>query len=244
MSIVIDAILVVLFLVFVIIFTKFGFAKTVHKIGKTWLAVFCSVILGPWLAGLLTDLFLREWIVGGVLKTLTSIVEENANGYNLEQLFANLPENFVNFLNHQGISLVELEAQYGSYAEANVEIMNGMAVQIATPCIAMVSTVIGYIVCFVIPRIFFWWIERKVDRSDDHPILAFFDHVSGFVSGAIVGYIAALGVALLIYTGFQVSLAFDTSTGVMTIYEKSYVFKFLNEFDTLGAIGHVIQSLR
>ena len=66
MSIFIDLVLIVIFAVFVVIFSKNGFARTAYKIGKTWLSVFCSIILGPWLAGKLETLFLRQAITDGI----------------------------------------------------------------------------------------------------------------------------------------------------------------------------------
>jgi hypothetical protein len=85
-AILIDLILVGLFLFFVILFLKFGFAKTVYKIGKAWLSVICSMVLGPWVAEQLQKLFLRRMITNAVHSTLSNLVNNNANEYRVIQI--------------------------------------------------------------------------------------------------------------------------------------------------------------
>ena len=242
LSIIVDIFLISLFVFFVVFFSKYGFAKTIYKLGKTWMSFFVSMILGPWVSGVLDKLFLRKAITSGVQNTLIDLVENNANGYNLEELFMNLPEGFVGFLRQYGISLPELEAEYGSYTEASEEIIRGMAERIATPCIEMVSGIIGHVLGFVVPLIFFSWLSYKI-RSRRVPFFRYVDHVSGFITGALVGYCAALGLSMLVHTAFQVIMAFDSHSIVADIYNNSYLFKFLCEFDTFGAISGFFRNV-
>ena len=162
LSIVMDVVLVGIFLWMLILFTKQGFAYTIYKIGKTWMSLFCSMILGPWVSGFLEKLFFRRVITNGVYRTLADLIENNANGYNLQELFNNLPQHFINFLDYNGINLAELEAEYGSYTEASEEIIRAMADKIANPCIGMVSSIIGHVIGFIVPLIFFTWLGYKI----------------------------------------------------------------------------------
>ena len=242
MSIFIDLLLVAVFVFFAILFTKYGFARTAKKIGKTWLSVFCSMVLGPWVAGKLETLFLRKAITAGFNNTLTKLVENNPNDYDLAQLFARLPEGFVKFLNGYGINFADLEAEFGSSTTATTDIIRAISEKMATPCVGMISSIVGHVICFVVPLILFAWLDVQI-RNRKYPFLRYVDHVSGFVVGATVGYCAAWGIAVVLYTMFQVVVCFDANSVVTKIYTNSYVFRFLNEFNTIEFLKKTLMTL-
>ena len=103
MSIAIDIVLVVIFLGIVIFFTKYGLDRALYKIGKAWLAVACSFFIGPLITNLLEDLFITKVVTDAVYSSLTQLITHNANGYNLAELFASMPEGFVKFLDGLGV---------------------------------------------------------------------------------------------------------------------------------------------
>lgn len=242
MSIVVDIVLVLAFATVLFFFTKHGLDRALLKIGKTWLSFACALFIGPKLTDLFERLFIRDAITGAVHNSLVDLIEHNPNGYNIAELFENLPEGFVNFLHGLGASLEALEAEFGSYTEASDTIISEMASRIATPCINVLSSIIGIFLGFIIPWLFMKWIAFEIEK-DRLPFFRFFDHVGGFLVGVGVGYALVLGLSLLTRTIFQVSVAFDSSLNVMDIYNNSFVFKFLGEFDTFGAIQGLIQTL-
>ncbi|MBE5743912.1 MAG: hypothetical protein E7358_04275 [Clostridiales bacterium] len=242
MSIAVDIILIVIFLVIVIFFTKYGLDRALYKIGKAWLAVACAFFFGPMITNFLEDLFITNMVTNAVHVSLKELITHNANGYNLAELFASMPANFVNFLDGLGASLTALEAEFGTYTEANDTIIRIMAERIATPCISGISTILGHVVGFVIPWLFMKWIAYELKKDEKHKFFRFFDYVGGFLVGVAVGYAAVMGLSILTSTIFQVVVAFDSSVQVMAIYDSSYVFKFLAEFDTIGVIVEFFQS--
>ena len=71
---------------------------------------------------------------------------------------------------------------------------------------------------------------------------AFFRYVDQFVgtvAGLAIGYCVAYGVALLLHTVFQVIVCFNAQSGVTTVYEKTYVLRFLNEFNVIEFLKNV-----
>ena len=235
MSIFIDVCLLAVFVVFVVMFSKYGFARTVYKIGKTWLSLFCSIILGPFVSERLREWFLQDLIAKGVNNTLTDLVANNPNGYTLSELFQNLPDGFVSFLNNFDISLPLLEVEYGSATEATNEIIFAISEIIAGGCAKLVSDFVGHVVCFVVALIFFAWLNFEIRKRR----IGFFrviDQIIGFVAGLVIGYCAVFGLSVLLHTIFQVVVAFNAQSSVTTIYENSYIFKFVAEFNMLGAV--------
>lgn len=240
MFIVLDLLLVAVFVFIVVFFSKNGLTHSLHKLGKVFLSVFCTFVLGPWASAKLEALFFRAPITNGVYNSLSALVEKNANGYNLAQIFEKLPEGFVNFLHSFGADLETLEAEFGSHTSASDEILHGMAERIADPCIGVLSSIIGHIVCFLVPLLVMLWLEKRLENREKHKFLRVVDHITGGLAGLILGYGAAVGLAVLTNTVFQVVLAFDSSSGIMSIYNDSYVCRFLNEFDTINFMKTLI----
>lgn len=243
MSILVDVLLVLVFGAFLFFFAKFGLDKALYMIGNAWLALAVSLIIGPMITNLLEDLFIRDMVTNAVHGSLVDLIAHNANGYNLAELFANLPANFVNFLDGLGASLTALEAEFGSYTVASDDIIRVMAERIAAPCIGAISSILGLVIGFLIPWLFMKWIAFELNKDEQHSFFRFFDHVGGFIVGAGVGYAVVLGISILMRTIFQIIVAFDSGVNIMPVYENSFVFKFLSEFDTFGAIESLFGTI-
>ncbi len=243
MSIVVDILLILVFIYFLIFFTKYGVDRALDKIGKTWLEIGCALIIVPLISTFLEDLFISRMVTDAVYNTLAEQIANNANGYNLAQLFENLPQNLVNLLDSLGASLSALEAEFGSYTEASSTIVRTMAERIAAPCVGAISAILGFIIGLLIPWLFMKWISFEIKKDESHPFFRFFDHVGGFLVGIAAGYAVVLGLSVLTKTIFQVVVAFDAGVNIMYIYDESYVFKFLNEVDTFGVIRDLIGTV-
>ena len=110
MSIVIDVLLVIVVAIFVVYFTKMGLTKAIDIVGRQWLSLFISMATGPLISDRIKAWFLSPSVTGGIHRTLVDIVENNPNGYSISELFLNLPQGVIHFLEQFRISLPELEA--------------------------------------------------------------------------------------------------------------------------------------
>ncbi len=239
MSILADVLLVAIFVAVVAGFTKYGFTRTMLRIGKAWMSVFTSCVLGPVVAGRLHSWILLKPITSGVHNTLTIAVNNNPNGYNLEELFQNLPDGLIRFLENYNISMPDLIATYGATTEASDEMLRVIAERIATPCSETISQWIGHIVCLLFSFLFFAWLEAREDVFAGRKGMML-DRISGFFIGVLIGCCAAWLIAMFAQLIFQVIVAFDANSAVTDIYQNSYIFKFLNEFDMIGAIKNTL----
>ena len=241
-SIIIDILFLSVFALIVFFFTKFGLDRALLRIGRKWLSLACALIIGPSITNLLERWFLTDGITSAVHKSLVTVIDHNANGYNLKELFEQLPQGFVKFLDGLGASLSALEAEFGSYTEAGDEIIFAMAERIATPCVNLISSIIGMVLGFVIPWLFMKWLTYEIEK-DEIPFFRVLDRIGGFLVGAAAGYTVLLGVCLLVRTIFQITVAIDASVTVMDIYYNSFIFRFIGEFDTIGMIKRLIQAI-
>ena len=238
MSIFVDVVLVAIFVILLVAFTKNGFVGTISDIGKTWISLFFSAVLNPFVSGRIHEWFLIDPLTKGINNTLTGLVENNPNDYNLAQIFEKLPKGFLGFLEHYEISIAELEAEYGSATLASDKILAEISLKIATPCSEMLSSIIAYVLCFIASLIFFAWLKMKIKQRMS-PFFRFLDSVMGLIVGAAIGYCAVFVVSVVTYTIFQVIVVFDANSPVTAVYENSYVFKFITEFDLLGVIKNI-----
>ena len=233
MSIAIDILLVAVLAVFSVLFTRSGFARTVYRIGKTWLSVFMSLVIGPAVSKLINAIFMSDSITNGICKTLEKTLEKSTTGNNIKALFENLPDGFVSFLEWFKISLPELEVTYGSATEPSHEMLMEISRCLAAPLASFATNIFGYIVSFLITFFFFKWINFQI-RKRRIPLLRYIDHIFGFIVGTSIGIAAIIGISIVTHTIFQVVVAFNGQSEILTIYEKSYIFKFLAELDVVG----------
>ena len=178
-------------------------------------------------------LFLFRLISNGIHGTLTTILNTNPNGYNLSELFANLPSGFLGLLNHFNVSLSALEAEFGSATAATDGILNEIANRIASPCSAAIASILAYIICFVVTKLVVKWLDWKI-RQRRTPFFRKVDGVMGFIMGVAIGLCAVFGIVWVTYTVFQLIIVFDASSPIFEVYENSYVFKFMKELDIIG----------
>ncbi len=237
MSIVADIVLVIVMLFFVILFAKTGLSKMLKKIGKAIISTLCSLVIGPWATTKVVGV-LRGPITEGTYKSFDSILRHSPTGYNLSEFFKRIPEDASKFLSFMGVDVMHLQSQYGMYEEASADIIREMSAIIAEPCFSAIAFIIGHAIAFFVPMIVMWWLARMVETRENR-FLRGCDHVVGFFVGCVVGYMAALGIAILAYTLFQTVVAFNPESTIMDIYTHSYVFKFIREFDALGTINKV-----
>lgn len=238
MSIFIDVVLVLTLVGFIVSFTKNGFAGSIIKIGKTWISLFFSAVLNPLVSARIHEWILYRPITKGINNTLTNLVENNPNHYNLGEVFDKLPEGFLNFLKNYNISLADLEAEYGSATEASESILAEISRKIALPFSETLSSIIAYIVCFVASFFFFAWLRKKIKQRRS-PFFRVLDSIMGFLIGVALGCCAMFALSAVIFTVFQVIIVFDANSPVTAIYQNSYVFKFVNQFDILGFIKNL-----
>ena len=236
MSIAIDVILVIIFALFVIKFTKDGFIMTLVKIGGKWLSLFVSLVLNPFVKGRLHNWFFLRPITKGVKSTLVDLLESNPNGYNLSEIFSKLPKAFLGLLEHFNISIAALEDEYGSATEASEAILADIAEKIAIPCSETISGMFAYVICFLFSAIFFWWLRRNVKRIMKYSFFRYIDIASGFIIGTVLGLCAVFLLVTVVYTVLQLFVVYDASSPVMGVYSDSYVFKYIKDLDVLGMV--------
>ncbi len=234
MNWVIDVLLVLAFIAVVFFFAYFGLAKALSKISSVWLSLIVALVIGPIFTGWFETLFLNGAIKEGVHSALIMYVEGNANGYNLAEMFENIPQGLQEFLHALGADLTTLEAEFGSYSQASEEIVLAMSERIAMPIISIISGLIGMILGLIIPWLVMFILGRWVERSDKSKFIGFIDHVGGLALGVAVGYLAVFLIALLIRTCFRLVVVFDAGIDIMSIYYSSHVFQYLCELDILG----------
>lgn len=242
MSIVFDLILIAVFVLFVIHFTRNGFAGTIIKLGKTWISLFFSLVLNPIVSGKLHEWVLCERITNGVYGTLQDLVQSNPNGYGLGELFEKFPQGFLGLLEHFGISIQALEAEYGSSTEATDLILVDIAGKIATPASRAISSILAYIICFIASLIFFAWLGRKIKQRRT-PFFRTVDNIMGFIIGTAIGFCAVFAIVTVTYTVFQLIIVFDASSKVFDIYNGSYVFKFMKDLDIIGILKNFFATI-
>ncbi len=205
------------------------------KVGKTWLSLLTSLFLGPFVSQLIERWIFSSALTNGINRTLNDLVANSPDGYNLEELFSKFPEGIIKLLEHYNISLPELTSIYGSSTEATQDIIRVISERIAAPAAQMAGKLAGHVACFIAAELFVFWLDIQI-KKNRKPFWRRVDIINGVLMGVVVGACVALGVSIMTHMIFQVIVAFDGNSTLLAIYDKSYIFKFLCEFNILSTI--------
>ena len=137
--------------------------------------------------------------------------------------------------------LSTIEATYGSLTEPNHEMLMEISELLAAPLASFASNLFGHIICFLITFFFFKWINLQI-RKRRVPVLRYIDHIFGFIVGTSIGCAVVVGGSILARTVFQIILAFNGDSTIMSIYDNSYIFKFLGDLDIVGIFSQLFSK--
>ena len=233
MSIVIDILLVATLVFFIVWYTKHGFARTIYRIGRTWLSLFTSLVVGPIVSGRIEAWFLSDSVTNKICSTLEGALAASDTGKNLEALFSKLPSGFVKLLSMFDIRLEVLEETYGASTEASHEMLMSISEKISIPLASLVAGILGHVFCFLVTFFFFQWINFQI-RKRRVPLLRYIDHIFGFIVGVALGCTVVVAASMLLHTALQVIVAFKADSNAMQLYDKSFIFKFVSGLDVFG----------
>ena len=141
-----DLLVLVFLAVFVLIYAKRGFIKTVLKFAKTLLAFLMASLLGSRVGAALCNAFIGEKVRASVFDKILAMYENTAGGLQADAVMSEFP----GFLQTESVR----EALLASEGKGEVMVQN-VTDAIATPIATAISNILGYILVFVVSLIVF-----------------------------------------------------------------------------------------
>ena len=187
MSWILDALVLLVLLGTIIVYTKRGFVKTVLGFGKTLISIIVATLLGPKLSTFIAEKIIGNRITQKVYNILMSLYSGSSETFDLSQLFEQLPEGFVRMVETLGGNVAELETKYGNMTAATKDTLVDFSQNIAQPITRIISDLFGYLLVFLATYVCFALLASIIAKIFEIPLLKQVNHFLGFVLGLAFG---------------------------------------------------------
>lgn len=226
MSLILDIAVIIAFAAFLLIGIKNGFVKELISLISFVLAAIITFAVANWVAPLIYDGFLSNFVENSIQKAIASSV-----GNDVESIALVIPEAFVNAAKSFNIDLNEIIfGNIGETIQQTAEaVANAINLNIARPLIIGILNIILFIILFVLLKLIIKWIGSILNFISKIPILKSVNKLLGGILGGIKGIVLICIVCYLItlIIGFTSDGVFGITDSVIA---NTKVFKmFLNQ---------------
>lgn len=238
MNYLLDIFLFLLFLLITIISTERGFVDSVWSsvtiIGSFIVAYLFSSVVGEWIC----DNFVLKHISEYAYDIVESLIENNADSYNIAGLFESLPEEFITLAQNCGADISALEAQFASSLTLSSAELYSFAESVAAPLSQTLSNAIAIVSIFLISLLIFWLVGLVVKVIVKIPIIKTLNSLLGFVFGVLKGlvivWILCVTLSIFVERGFMDP---ETVEVLNNLTKESYIFNFFCTFSPINFIN-------
>ena len=238
MNYLLDIFLFLLFLLITIISTERGFVDSVWSsvtiIGSFIVAYLFSSVFGEWIC----DNFVLKHISEYAYDIVESLIENNADSYNIAGLFESLPEEFITLAQNCGADISALQAQFASSLTLSSAELYSFAESVAAPLSQTLSNAIAIVSIFLSSLLIFWLVGLVVKVIVKIPIIKTLNSLLGFVFGVLKGlvivWILCVTLSIFVERGFMDP---ETVEVLNNLTKESYIFNFFCTFSPINFIN-------
>lgn len=229
MTVVLDIILAVIFIVLIATAAKKGFVLTVLEVVAIIAALFCASYISEPVAQSAYDMFLKN----NVVKTVNAEIDEKTASAKIGDVaFEAIPQYAIDFAECAGVDTQSVKndinntisnaVQSGKLDEVGEKVEENCVRPVAVPAMRIIL----FLVLFVILLLIFRLIAKAVSKAVKLPIVGTLDTVLGGLLGAVRG----AAVLLVISTVFVTMLSSGDSDFAAAVRE-SKVIELVNSYN-------------
>ncbi len=217
--IVVDIILAVIAVLFILIYAKRGFLKSLLHSLKNIFAFVAAYFFGGKLAAIFADAFLGTAVREAVFKKVSSLYADASNSLNMDEVTKSFPS---------FIMTDDVKAKLNAAEGTGDPLVNSVTDTIATPITTVISNVLGYIAVFIVALIVLSIVVAILNRIISH--IAIFRFANTLL-GALLGVVIAMLVL------FIISSVIKFFAGDSDLYLNSAILKFFGDFKLPEALN-------
>lgn len=240
----IDLVLLVVFILFVKIYSDRGLVKSLIGLLGNILALAVALVLSQQLGDYINMNFVHEpteqWLIN-TLSPTAGDVNAPISGIDFDRLFSDMPDFFTNTLAFLGADAESAQRQYETFKQSTVDqaieqARAGLINSLIEPLAASISRVIAFIILFiacVIAVKILWWLS---DLIANVPIVRRFDRLGGTIVGVIAGCLIIFILVSVLKIVLPFALKDLPSVHENVIVSRTFVYRNLLAINPLNAL--------
>ena len=237
MSLIFDIIILAVCLITIFLGAKRGFVKSVMKLCSSVASLFAAYALYPTLAAYIKENFLHRTVADNIAATIKSITSSGAGAnsvsYNIEKLFADMPEAFSQIVARYNADLPQLRDTYGSVADVTEAAVDSLAMAISAPVTDVLANIISFALIFAAAMLVLSIITWILDLIFKLPVLKAANTLLGLIFGVVCALVLAwlMGMVSIYLIGAMSSIYPELFNS--TVVQNSVILKFISENNIL-----------
>lgn len=211
MSLLLDIIILVIFILFVVNGVKKGFIKSILGMGVTIVAIIIAMNFSAPLAGYFRTTVVYSSLTENLNEKIGAYVNDTMNEAKLSELIEAEPDGVISILEGFGTDLDAVRNEYKNLITSGEEnIAAKISDYIVIPAAETISSALAILVVFVVSVLLLNLVLYLLDLIFKLPILNFANKLGGFVVGAAL----ALLVSFVFCTVVEIALPYLPGTGI------------------------------
>lgn len=238
MAYLMDAILCVLILLVVFLYTKRGAVKSLYGLISAAVAAIAAFLLGP-AAGLMWIAPLLGGVEGAVYDTLYKAAKAAEGAINIEAMIDGIPEAMSALMMRLGVDLEGLVEKF-SLTPAKEADLQELAAQIAGPIVEYISKSVGVVLLFIIVALIMRLLKGLILPLMKLPVLKQADRILGFVVGVVCAFIYTWVLCVAVSAAVEFGFLGEVGAVTASLAEGSFIFRFfcsLSPWDLVNIIS-------
>jgi len=239
MNFVFDGIILAVCVISVIVGAKRGFIKSVMGIGTLIAALFVAFAFTPMLSDLIENSSLMQGVSVNISDTIKSLSKNVDNSYDLDRLFADMPDSFRQILERYGADAETLKAAVQPAADSAEGAVTELADRIAAPVVSAISGVLAFLGLFVATVIVLKLVTWILDLIFQLPVLKTANTVLGLILGIFCALIWAWVLSALSVIFIQAMSSISPEYFSESLIENTIILRFFAD-DNFGNILRMV----
>lgn len=238
MNFVLDAILILIFLLIVIISSCRGFVKSIWSMVTIVGAFVLAYMMGPTLGNWIAENYVYGYVAEYTYATVESIIEEKDGQYDVSELCDSLPVELVDLIDRCGADVDDIQLNFDSILSVSREELYVLSAQISEPIASTISMIIGFVTVFFAAIILISIIGLVLKLVVKVPIIRSVDSVLGAILGLVKGFVIVWVICLII--GLFVErgvISASTNDTFLLITNGSYLLRFFCNLSPIDFIN-------
>ena len=241
MNLIFDGVVLAVAVTAIVLGAKRGFIKSVMGVCTLIAALFVAYAFTPMLSDYIeAQPFIRS-VSSSITDTIKSLSANESGTYDLEKLFADMPDAFTQIVDRYKADPEELKQSVPPTAESEVHAVDALSDLIAQPVVRVIADVLAFLALFVAAVIVLKLFTWLLDLIFQLPVLKSANTMLGFLFGVIAACVWAWVLSSLAVPLIRAMSSISPDLFRESVVDNTVIVKFFSTLNITELLDYVIR---
>lgn len=197
-SIILDIVLIVIFVAFILVAAKKGFAKTLLELVAVVAALVLSYQLSPIAAQTTYDSLLKQKMISSIETRIDEKIESSTVAQKAEATLDAIPDFVVSLASSAGVEIDSIKSKIATEKFISENVAAELVEKVAAPIVVSALTILFFMILSMIFIFAFKFLAHLISKIFDVPLVGTANKVLGGILGACKGVIVIVFISTVL----------------------------------------------